>query len=623
MSSPEWASPELPRMTEPPGEAASDVAWRAFLTAQTDDQFFTAWLRVLCEPLSGITSGVVLLRSLPEGTFIPVALWPGVPRDLSYLGPVTEEALRLNTGVLRPAPAGAAGFYAALPLQESTQPVGLAVFEMAVRSEQEAQRLLRQVHWGLGWIQEFLARRHAASLASSVDRLSTVMDVLADLLRPLPIQQLLLDLVNRVCRQMHAARVVIGLREPRQLRVAAMSDVAYFEANSDAAAYYLAAMEEAIEAYEPVHHVAGASADPAHHRPAHAQLASYSRASAVLSVPLQLGSRTLGALSVERTGGATFSGEETDWLHALSSLLPAVIEQQRRADRSALARMKDSLAGYLGKLWGPGHLTWKCSALALVAVLAVLFGVHIDYRVTARTVIEGEVQRSAVAPFDGYVEMSAVRAGDIVHRGELLCQLDDRDLRLERDKWANEREQHARELRQALATQDLANVEVIEAQLKQSEAHLGLAEEQISKARVTAPFDGVIISGDLTQLIGSPVERGKKLFEIAPLQAYRVILEVDERDIRQVATNQSGTLLVTSLAEGAIPFHVSTITPVATAKDGRNYFRVEARLQRAPGTLRPNMEGVGKIVVGHRQLGWVLTHGALDGLRLWIWRWLP
>ena len=615
-------SSAMDQVLQPGRENASDAAWRVFLSAQTDEHFFAAWLRVLCEPLSSITSAVVLLRSATDPTFIPIALWPEAPRDLSYLGPVTEEALKLNAGVLRPAPAASAsGFYAALPLQEPTGPVGLAVFEIATRSEREAQRLLREVHWGLGWCKEYLSRRRTDSLAHSVDRLSSVMEVLADLLRPLPLQQLLLELVNQVCRQMQAARVVIGLRQGRQLRVVAMSDVAYFEANSDAAAHYLAAMEEAIEAYEPVHYVVGPTADSS--RPAHTLLASYSRSSAVLTVPLQLGSQTFGALCAERTGTATFSAAETDWLRALSSLLPAIIEQRRQAERSAVARAKDSLVKCLARLWGPGYLAWKCAAVVSVALLAILFGVHLDYRVTAHTIIEGEVQRSAVAPFDGYVELSAARAGDIVHRGQLLCQLDDRDLRLERDKWANEREQHARELRQALASQDLANVEVIEAQLKQSEAHLGLAEEQISKAHVTAPFDGVIISGDLTQLIGSPVERGKKLFEIAPLQAYRVILEVDERDIRQIALNQKGTLLVTSLAERAIPFRISTITPVSTAKEGRNYFRVEARLQSAPVTLRPNMEGVGKIVVGHRQLAWVLTHSAIDWLRLWIWRWMP
>ena len=41
-------------------------------------------------------------------------------------------------------------------------------------------------------------------------------------------------------------------------------------------------------------------------------------------------------------------------------------------------------------------------------------------------------------------------------------------------------------------------------------------------------------------MLGSPVEKGKVLFEIAPLDAYRLIVHVDERDIRYVAAGQSG-----------------------------------------------------------------------------------
>ena len=46
--------------------------------------------------------------------------------------------------------------------------------------------------------------------------------------------------------------------------------------------------------------------------------------------------------------------------------------------------------------------------------------------------------------------------------------------------------------------------------------------------------------------------------------------------------------------------HTTKITPVSTAKDGRNLFRVEAELgAHADERLRPGMEGVAKIEVTH------------------------
>jgi hypothetical protein len=62
---------------------------------------------------------------------------------------------------------------------------------------------------------------------------------------------------------------------------------------------------------------------------------------------------------------------------------------------------------------------------------------------------------------------------------------------------------------------------------------------------------------------------------------------------------------------------------VATAEEGRNYFRVEAQLTGAPPKLRPNMEGVAKVVAGERSLLWIWTHRLPDWLRLTYWKLMP
>ena len=70
-------------------------------------------------------------------------------------------------------------------------------------------------------------------------------------------------------------------------------------------------------------------------------------------------------------------------------------------------------------------------------------------------------------------------------------------------------------------------------------------------------------------------------------------------------------------------FTVEKITPVSIAKDGGNFFRIEARLE-APGVhLRPGMQGVGKILIGERRLIWTWTYKLINRLRLWAWTWWP
>ena len=59
------------------------------------------------------------------------------------------------------------------------------------------------------------------------------------------------------------------------------------------------------------------------------------------------------------------------------------------------------------------------------------------------------------------------------------------------------------------------------------------------------------------------------------------------------------------------------------SENGRNFFRVEARLATIDNSLRPGMEGVGKISVDRRRLISIWTRELIEWLRLWLWRWLP
>ena len=266
---------------------------------------------------------------------------------------------------------------------------------------------------------------------------------------------------------------------------------------------------------------------------------------------------------------------------------------------------------------------WKSIAVLTLILILVLMFVHIDYRVTAKTVIEGEVQRAISAPFDGFIAAGYVRAGDSVKHGQLLASLDDRDLIIEKVRWSSEYDQYENRLRESMATHDLVAVQVLSAQLSQAEAELNLVNKKIGYAKIVAPFDGFVVSGDLSQQAGTPVEVGKKLFDIAPLDSYRVILQVDEKEVRHVKAGQLGKLVVTGIVGEPIPLKVQKVTPVATAQDGKNFFRVEASLSDKSVRLRPGMEGVGKIVTHEQSLWWILMHEFTDWLRLTLWAWIP
>jgi multidrug efflux pump subunit AcrA (membrane-fusion protein) len=152
---------------------------------------------------------------------------------------------------------------------------------------------------------------------------------------------------------------------------------------------------------------------------------------------------------------------------------------------------------------------------------------------------------------------------------------------------------------------------------------ISLLDEQLVRTKVLAPFEGVVMKGDLSQSLGAPVEKGQVLFEVAPLESYRVIVEVDERDITDVAVGQQGELVLSSMPDDVFTLVIEKITPVSVAKEGRNYFRVEARLENSSERLRPGMEGFGKISIDRRKLIWIWTHELIDWVRLKLWTWIP
>jgi multidrug resistance efflux pump len=622
--------------------------WQHLVGATTDEAFCVAWLALLCRQMGDVTAGVVLLRSPSANTFTPVALWPMAPRDMSHLGAVSEIALRENRGVVQRAPENnsqrapenssqrapennppraepgstESSWHIAYPLGNEQQVLGTVTLEVPPCTEPQVHDYVRQLHWGLGLLRERLVKRAATAESEQLHRLGSVVEVIAASLSPAPLQETLFSITNLIARELGLSRAVLGLVDHGNVRVTSLSDAAWFERNTEAIKRYTAAMEEALDQLSVVRYDTSHKSEGAVNAE-HVALARVTAADSIITVPLLAGTRCVGLLTVQQSAPRHISDADMTWLEALAGLLPSIIEQKRNAERGFVARLADDTRALLTRFFGPRHLVWKfCGSVALLIVAALVF-VETDYQVRAKTIIEGEIQRAAVAPFEGFVAQSYVRAGDIVRKGQPLCLLEDRDLKLERDRWNAEREQHLRELREAMATHELTQVQIIRAQVEEAQAELALVEEKLARARVLAPFDGIVISGDLSQLIGSPVELGKKLFEIAPLDEYRVVLQVDETDIGYVRTGQAGHLLISGIAGDALPFEVTKVTPVATSTDGQNYFRVEAQLSQLPPNLRPGMQGVGKVAVGERRLWWILTHGFTDWLRLTLWKWMP
>lgn len=611
----------------------SDVVqtlWQQFAEAATPEAYYQSWLALQCGMIAGAALGVVVVRSAAGDTFAPVAFWPEVPHDRRHLAEVAERVLVENRGLVlrREAPpvSGAppqVRYHIAYPIQVAGRLHGVVALDIAPRPAPQLQVVMRQLQWGAAWLEVFFYRQTAAMPQTATQaHLQATLELTATVLEQSRFQAAATAWVTALATRLGCDRVSVGFVRRGRVHLRAISHSAHFGKKTNLTRSLEAAMDEALDQATVVTYPA-APGMPFRITRAHAELARQHGAGAVCSVPLSHDTRVLGILTLERPTAEPFDLATVELCEAVAALAGPILETQRREDRWLLTKIGEALSTQLGRLLGPRHIVRKLVVLALLAVGTFLAVAQTDYRVAAQTVLEPEVRRVVLAPFDGYIAEAPVRAGDLVQAGEVLCSLDDRDLKLERLKWRSQREQYVKQYQQALAQRNAALGQVITAQIAQAEAELALVEDHLQRSQVRAPFDGLVVTGDLSQSIGAPVERGKVLFEVAPLDAYRVILEVDERDIADVAVGQEGRLVLAAFPSDPLPFTVRKITPVSTAREGRNYFRVEAQLAHTPARLRPGLEGVGKIVIERRLLVWVWTHQAIDWLRLQLWSWWP
>jgi multidrug resistance efflux pump len=267
---------------------------------------------------------------------------------------------------------------------------------------------------------------------------------------------------------------------------------------------------------------------------AHEQLRAQFGTAAICTIPFSHNGELLGALTFERSSKQPFDTQTLALCETVASVVGPILQLKRDAHLPGLEKLRNAWRTQLTQLTGHGHLSLQAGILAVVGLLLLLAFARGDYRIDAEAKLEGTVQRVVVAPFDGYIAEAPARAGDIVTQGQLLARLDDRDLKLEHAKWSGERAQLLKSQREALAKHERAEYSILDAQHEQAEAELALADEKLARTQLKAPLDGIVVSGDLSQSLGAPIERGQVLFEVAPLDAYRIMLEIDERDIAHV-----------------------------------------------------------------------------------------
>lgn len=434
--------------------------------------------------------------------------------------------------------------------------------------------------------------------------------------------ELAFSITNGLRNKLGCEQVALGMVRRRRVRILSISGLDDVPRRSPGMALIRGAMEECLDAGQPMvaQQDRGWDGEAVRRRYAlHEQWRAAAGGDAVLSVPLKQGETCVAVLSLRRRDDEPIGAAQVDEIRKLVEPLTPALEIVHAARRGLLRHAVDEFADAIQDFLRPKRWGRK-----LLVVLALAFAGWVGlgtlpYEVAAPArVVPAEVRHLA-APFEGVLAASHAVAGDRVRAGDVLCELDRRDLELEQARLRSQQAVLAHQRTRALASGQPVEAQLAEANEQLVQVQLDIVARRIEQTRIRAPVDGVVVRGDLRRSVGAVLAEGTPLFEVAPESGWTLEIEAPEHAVADLADGLSGTFTSQARPESPHEINVLRVLPGAEVRRGRNVFLAEGAIASPDETLRPGAEGVARIRVGPRPVWWLATHRVVSALRLSYW----
>ncbi|MDQ8170915.1 MAG: efflux RND transporter periplasmic adaptor subunit [Gemmatimonadota bacterium] len=239
----------------------------------------------------------------------------------------------------------------------------------------------------------------------------------------------------------------------------------------------------------------------------------------------------------------------------------------------------------------------------------------------------------------GQVTQMPVETGTLVRPGDLIVQLDTRDVQNQFNQAKADLEAAEKKLEvsaiQKKRSDELLGGRIITAQeneaaqldyanaqsaIVRARASLDLAQQRLDDARVTAPVTGTIIEkpvalGQVIQSGTSAVGGGTTIVKMADLTRVRARALVNETDIGSVRAGLEATVIVDAFPDRPFRGTVEKIEPQAIVQQNVTMFPVLVTLDNQDGLLMPGMNGEVSIVSERREEVIAVSNDAVRSVR--------
>jgi HlyD family secretion protein len=266
----------------------------------------------------------------------------------------------------------------------------------------------------------------------------------------------------------------------------------------------------------------------------------------------------------------------------------------------------------------------------LVVVLIIVLNlrqspaIEVEVEPVSRADITSKVSASGELKANRQVDISAevlarvkrvwVKEGEMVQKGELLCELDDLQAKAALDVAEAKLEQLKRNLERAesLFARELISKENLEhsrLEYKLAQASYNEALNNHQKTKIYSPIFGKVMRVNIeegeTVILGVLNNPGTVMLTVADLSRMRAVVKVDETDLPAISIGDEAEITVDALPDSVLFGRVKKVglIPIQAmlgTQETRD-FEVEIELQEFPSELCPGMGCKAEIITAKKE----------------------
>ena len=296
------------------------------------------------------------------------------------------------------------------------------------------------------------------------------------------------------------------------------------------------------------------------------------------------------------------------WRHAWRSRQPqAHWPWQRR--RSAASNAPQ-------RWWKSRALRWSAAAMLLSIVPVRLSVLALGELVPAHPAV-------IRAPLEGVIDTFHVQPNQEVREGQPLFGFDEvliqSRLEVARQTLATAETEYRQTMQQALLDpKSKAQLAVLTGKIEEKRAEVALITDQLGRARVVAPRDGIALFDDPSEWIGKPVAVGERIMRIAPPGDIEVEAWVPLADAIPLADSASVSLFLNASPLDPVQAQLRYLAHDAVERpDGSFAYRLRASLIEPTGH-RVGLKGSAKLRGRWVPLVWWVLRRPLASIRTTI-----